>query len=159
MIPDLKIRAETAEDIGEVRNLTIAAFDGDAEARLVDRLREAACVVSLVAEVRGEIVGHLMLSTLEAPFPALSLAPVSVAPVWQAQGIGGALIREAIRLARADAIFVLGEPEYYTRFGFDVEAAVGYVSPWSGPYFMVLPLIKDLPPTGRIIYPEAFSAL
>jgi putative acetyltransferase len=100
---------------------------------------------------------------MEAPLRALGLAPVSVAPERQRRGIGDALVREAIDVARSEgweAVFVLGEPAYYRRFGFRAELAAGFGSPYAGHFLMALALRGPLPTTeGRIDYAPAFSAL
>lgn len=151
------IRPVRPEDHAGIAGLLRRAFDGDAEAGLVTALRPA--TVELVAEREGELQGHVLLSPLEAPFRALALAPLAVEPIWQGQGIGSALMREAITRAEGwDAIVVLGDPAYYARFGFSVERAAGYACAYAGPYLMVLAL-QDIPATGRILYPQAFSAL
>lgn len=98
---------------------------------------------------------------MTAPFPALGLAPVSVAPSHQRNGIGAALIRAAITAATdARAIFVLGEPDYYGRFDFDAACARDFASPYAGPYLQVLALGGPLPvTTGRIDHAPAFADL
>ncbi|WP_220432164.1 GNAT family N-acetyltransferase [Falsirhodobacter xinxiangensis] len=151
------IRDARSADHTAIAGLLRRAFDGDGEAALVTALRPAA--IELVAERDGELLGHILLSALEAPFRALALAPVAVEPVWQGQGVGAALIRAAISRASGwDAIVVLGDPAYYTRFGFSVEAAAGFACVYAGPYLMLLPL-GEVPATGRIVYPQAFSTL
>ena len=58
------------------------------------------------------------------PFRALALAPVSVAPEHQRKAIGRSLIEEGLQQARKqewDAVFALGDPAYYGRFGFRVQ--------------------------------------
>ncbi len=58
------------------------------------------------------------------------------------------------------AVFVLGEPEYDRRFGFDLELASGFSSPYAGPYSMVISLTGDLLVTsGQVDYAKAFGAL
>jgi putative acetyltransferase len=92
---------------------------------------------------------------------ALGLAPVAVRPSFQKQGVGATLIREGLDRAKDEGwmcVFVLGDPAYYGRFGFRVESAIGYSSPYSGPHFMALPF-SEVPKTGEIIYPEPFKLL
>lgn len=148
------IRPEGPGDAAQVRRVVEAAFGRAEEADLVDALRSEA-LLSLVAEEEGEVAGHLMLSALEAPFAACALAPLAVEPLWQRHGVGTALVREAIGRTGCAAMFVLGEPRFYERFGFSADLAAGYACAFSGPYFQVLPL-RDIPPTGRILYPQAF---
>jgi putative acetyltransferase len=158
------IRDERPEDAAAIRALLEAAFGGPAEADLVARLREDGDVVlALVAEDAGRIVGHVLLSRLTAPFPALALAPVAVLPARQRRGIGGRLIRAALERATAagwQAVLVVGEPAYYRRFGFDPALARGLACPYAGPYLMALALQGELAATtGDIAYPPAFAAL
>ena len=99
---------------------------------------------------------------MDAPFPALALAPVSVIPARQRTGIGSALVSTAVNRARSEgwaAIFVLGDPHFYERFGFDSEAAAGFTSPYAGRYFMMLKLSPSLSATtGELRHAPAFAA-
>jgi putative acetyltransferase len=146
-----------------VREVHRLAFASEVEPKLVDALREAGdAVISLVAESEGRVVGHVLFSRLEAPMPALALAPVAVLPDRQRQGAGSRLIEEGLRQSQEagwGAIFVVGEPAYYSRFGFDVETARGYTCPYAGEYFMVRFLAESQPLTGEIAYPAAFADL
>jgi putative acetyltransferase len=58
-----------------------------------------------------------------------------------------------------DAVFVLGNPSFYRRFGFDPERAGGFTCPYAGPHLMALFMSNDLPRTGTIDYASAFAAL
>jgi len=158
------IRDELPDDRAAIHAVVAAAFGRRAEADLVEQLREdGALAVSLVAVEGDAIVGHLVLSPMKASFRALGLAPLSVLPARQRAGIGGQLIWEA--LARVDregwrAVFVLGSPDYYQRFGFSVGAAAGFASPYAGPHFMVrLPPGSVLPPAGGVDFAPAFAVL
>ena len=161
----VNVRLEASDDHQAVRRVHLASFPGPGEADLVERLRASGdAVLSLVATEGGVLVGHVILSRMSAPFCALGLAPVAVLPDWRRQGIGANLIEEGIRCARRDgwnAVFVLGEPAYYQRFGFSAETAKNFESAYAGPYFMALSLQGvDLPAsTGSIDYPPAFAAL
>lgn len=138
------IREETDADIASVRKVIAAAFGQSDEAERVDALRTRGDVeIALVAEDEGAVIGHVMLSRMEMPANTLGLAPVSVRPDRQGQGVGSALIRRAIGEARNkgwSAIFVVGEPAFYQRFGFTARAAAGYKSPYPAPYLMALEL-------------------
>jgi putative acetyltransferase len=158
------IRDEAVSDPPAIHDVHMLAFRGSAEAKLVDQLRQSGdVVISLVAADGDRILGHVLLSLLRAPMRALALAPVGVHPDFQRQGIGSALIRKGLERARRDgweAVFVLGDTSYYSRFGFSVEAAEGYVSPYSGEHFMMLPLGPgDIPTAGQLVYPAPFGAL
>lgn len=126
----MEIRLETAADHASIRQVQRLAFGRDAEARLVDRLRiEAEGCLSLLAVVDREVVAHVLFSearlVLERDGRELTigaLGPVAVLPERQRQGLGSALIRAG--LARGFqrgwlAAIVLGNPKYYTRFGFE----------------------------------------
>lgn len=146
-----RVRLETPEDRAGVRIINQQASGGDAEAILVEALRaEGAALFGLVAEAEGEIAGHILFSRLPiamangAEVVAAALAPLAVLPAWQRRGIGSALAREGLARCRElgmPAVVVLGDPGYYTRFGFRPELARGLASPWSGPYLMALELI------------------
>jgi putative acetyltransferase len=157
------IRDETAADRQPVYDVVAAAFGQTLEAELVETLGAAGdIVISLVAEHDRRIVGHIALSKMEAPFPALALAPLSVKPDKHRMGVGSLLVKEALNRAKASgwaAIFVLGSPKYYQRFGFDVEAAKGFSSPYAGAHFMVLRLSQTLPTNGDLRHSLAFAAL
>ena len=119
---------------------------------------------SLVMEDKGRIIGHILFSRLQAPEGALALAPVSVIPGRQNSGFGSALIRAGIERARDQgwkAVFLLGEPEYYRRFGFEVTAAAKFDTPYPKAYFMALELETGYldRQTGAVTYPPPFLAL
>lgn len=160
----MRIRTETPADHAAIRAVVAAAFARPDEADLVDQLRrDGDAAVSLVAEADNEIIGHVLLSPMTAPFAALGLAPLSVLPAHQRHGVGSELMHAAIDAARATgaaAIFLLGNPAYYRRFGFSAEAAKPFASPYAGPHFMALPLVNPLPAThGAVGYAAAFGAL
>jgi putative acetyltransferase len=123
----LNIRPEIASDAEAVFRVEREAFGEEDEARLVAALHEAGHVLlSLVAELDGEVVGHILFSPMSIEsearsLPAVCLAPLAVEPAHQRQGIGGALIEAGLaelRLQGHGAVFLLGHPAYYPRFGF-----------------------------------------
>lgn len=123
----LAIRSEVPADIPVIYQLTAAAFNSDAEARLVGALRASgALLLSLVAEADGELVGHIAFSpvVIDAEGSSLvgvGLAPLAVAPMHQRQGVGGKLVEEGLRRLRHAGhrwCVVLGHANYYPRYGF-----------------------------------------
>ena len=164
------VRPEAGGDAKGIRAVHLSAFPTPAEADLVERLhRDFDSEISLVAEQAGQIVGHAMLSRMSVSagsraLRALGLGPVGVLPGAQGSGIGSGLIRSALGIAGAlgeEVVFVLGEPEYYSRFGFSAEAAAPFASPYAGPYFMALRLRPNAEPSvaGKAEYAMAFSGL
>jgi putative acetyltransferase len=158
------IRDEEPDDIRAIRKIVEEAFLQPAEAKLVDRLRDdGQAVISAVAVDAGEVIGHIMFSRMDAPFLALGMAPVAVKPSLQGIGIGSQLIRWGLAQAKADewqGVFVLGDPKYYERFGFNVALASGFESPYAGEHFMALALKGALPATsGKVEYAAAFKML
>ncbi|MHA1568067.1 MAG: GNAT family N-acetyltransferase [Alphaproteobacteria bacterium] len=161
----MDVREEKDTDHDDVRTVVEAAFGRPSEATLVDSLRrDGDARISLVAISGGDIIGHIMLSTMTAPIRALGLAPVSVMPNHQGKGTGSRLIRESLRLAKDgnwEAVFLLGEPEFYARFGFRTDIASTFASPYAGPYFMALELAQGAlkGKSGDLAYASAFASL
>ncbi len=145
----MEIRPETGADLAAVGEVNRLAFGREAEARLVDDLRDGGYArLSLVAQEEGRIVGHVMFSeavirTGGGEVGALALGPVGVIPERQGRGVGSALIREGLdRCVREGhrIVLLLGHPGYYPRFGFSAERAGNLSSPYSGDAFMALEL-------------------
>ncbi len=161
----METRDETREDVAAVERVVAAAFGRAAEAALVAALRRSGdAVISLVAEDNGEIVGHVMFSRLQAPERCLALAPVSVTPGRQNQGLGSTLIREGLARARRDgwrAVFLVGEPRFYERFGFAAASAEKFDTIYPKPYFMALELAPGSLGgcAGAVIYAAPFQGL
>jgi putative acetyltransferase len=160
----MMVRDEATADHATVRQVVQAAFGRPDEADLVDRLRrEGDAVLSLVAIDDSEIAGHAMFSRMIAPFRAVGLAPIAVLPGQQGRGVGGMLVREGLDRARLqgwEGVFVLGDPVYYRRFGFDSALAAGFISPYAGPSLMAVALGAGLSArSGPIAYAPAFALL
>jgi putative acetyltransferase len=161
------IRPAEPGDAAAIRAVLVAAFPTGAEAGLVEALtRDGDAAISLVAEHDGAVVGHVLLSRMRVSGDgrAVGLGPVGVLPGFQGGGIGAGLIEAALGIARAtgeEIVFVLGEPDYYRRFGFSAEAAAPFASPYAGPYFMALALRPGFAPpaAGEAAYARAFSDL
>lgn len=162
----MRIRPETPDLERAIRGLLLAAFPTPAEADLVDRLRRDGDLAIALAAIDDDdaVVGYVALSPMTAPMKALGLGPVAVAPDHRRRGVGSALIRQSLDSAKAcgvEAIFVLGDRAYYSRFGFDAETASGFASSYAGPYFMALSLTDAglSARSGRVDYAPAFSGL
>lgn len=160
------IRPETERDRDGIRAIHTAAFAGPAEAGLVDGLRrEGVLLHSLVAELGTAMVGHVVFARgwVGQDTPVVTVGPVGVLPDHQRVGVGSAMMRMGIDCCRDDgeaALFLLGDPCYYSRFGFSVAAAAPYVSPYAGPHFQMLELRPGaLPPQGTVQFPRAFAQL
>lgn len=162
------IRDRQPADDEAIRRLNDAAFGGTCESRLIDDLRTANCAVIELVSVDGKaVIGHILMSTLDVSVAgnsvrALALAPMSVQPGRQRQGIGSALVREALQRAQRQgwqAVIVVGHPGYYPRFGFSAVLAQPLASPFSGDAFMALELIPGALQggAGRVVYPPAFG--
>lgn len=146
------IRPETSADHARVHEINKLAFETDSEAVLVDGLRRAAKpLISLVAEINDEVVGHILFTAVaigDSPATAASmgLAPLAVHPEFQDHGVGGGLVEagiEACEAAGCEIIVTLGHPDYYGRFGFvsAVEEGISYVGQDYDPFFMVKELV------------------
>ncbi len=162
------IRGESVADHDAIRALHLTSFPSDSEADLVEALRaDGDAEISLVGDVEGQLIGHVMCSKMQAPFKALGLAPVAVHPVFRRRGFAQMLIQAALAQAKKagwEGVFVLGDPKYYRRIGFSAELAARFQSPYAGPYLMALSLQtlqnETLPAqTGDIKYAPAFAAL
>jgi putative acetyltransferase len=164
----IQVRPESPTDVPAVDELIGRAFDGRPnEVELVQRLREAdSPTVSRVATIGDKIVGHVMYSQLGlegSTSTVLTLAPVSVEPDYQNRGVGTRVI--SVSLAELDdagvpSVVVLGEPSYYSRFGFEPVSRYGITAPTGVPmaHLMILPLShSDASLVGRLVYPDAFT--
>jgi putative acetyltransferase len=165
---DAIIRPEAASDIGAVRELVGQAFGQPDEAELVERLRaDGDLALALVATGGGSIVGHaafprLHVETAGVQVPAIGLAPLAVNEAHRRQGIGARLVRAGLAqlaMQGETLAFVLGEPAFYTRFGFSLETARPFTCAYAGPHFMAMRLSEAAPRAGTIRYPAGFDAL
>jgi putative acetyltransferase len=167
------VRRARDSDAPAIRAVTTRAFDGNGDhgehvADLVDALAAGPARVSLVAELDGEVVGHVLLSRAwidveRELVEALVLSPLSVDPPVQHTGIGTGLVGAALAASEADAVpavFLEGSWDYYSRFGFVAGDSRGFTRPSAripGPAFqvVVLPAWQQWM-TGAVVYPDAF---
>ena len=164
------IRTEKTDDIVHIHAIHQEAFGRTTEGDLVDSLRPTnyfSPEFSLVAVVGDELVGHILLTRIvlkdeHKAKPVLALSPIAVKPAFQNQGIGRALITEGLRRAKYAghrAVFVVGDPNFYGRFGFERASHHGITPPADMPdeAFLVASLGgSPLTMRGQAYYPLAF---
>lgn len=162
------IRFETADDIEAIHQLTKQAFlqaphTDHTEQFIVDALRKAGVLsISLVAENEQGLVGHVAISPVSISDGAngwYGLGPISVLPNMQSKGVGSQLMQQALvelKKLGAHGCVLLGDPNYYQRFGFQVVAGLQLegVPP---EYFQALSFNSQFP-QGLVTYHGAFSA-
>ena len=156
----IEIRRERPDDVGAIREVNARAFGAPVEARLVDLLRaRGQAVISLVAQRGDQVVGHILFSPVTITnrvdeaggqacatesLRAVGLAPMSVLPEFQNQGIGSRLVRvglAACQVAGYDIVVVLGHVAFYPRFGFATATDYGLQNEYDATdAFMVLAL-------------------
>ena len=159
-----KIRQEAPGDEDAITDVVARAFAptpfGDEnDQHIVNGLREAgALVLSLVAVTGNTVIGQVALSPAKiGEGRYLCLGPVAVVPDHQRKGIGTALIVHALGVAQAygrDGVVLMGNPAYYSRFGFKVFADVTYDGDGAD-YIQVLPF--GPPPTGAVTFHPVFG--
>jgi putative acetyltransferase len=166
---ELLIRPETHDDLDAIRAINEAAFGQRFEADLVDALRrEAEPFISLVADRRGEILGHICFSPVTigddgASQRCVGLAPMAVLPAAQNSGIGSRLVRAGLDECRRRGlalVVVVGHATYYPRFGFQPASRLGLRCEYDVPddVFMALRLDETVRPAGLVKYHQAFAA-
>ena len=172
---NLKSRIALPADREPVLRVVEEAFgpdEGPRDARLVEALDDSGSTrASLVAEVEGQVVGHVQLSrswidARQALVEVLVLSPLSVTPAHQGHGIGSELLRAALVEAErlgAPAVFLEGDPGFYGTRGWDAAGPLGFTAPSAripAPAFQVA-LLPAYEPwmTGTLVYCEPFWAL
>ncbi|WIO73690.1 N-acetyltransferase [Porticoccaceae bacterium LTM1] len=164
----INIRKETNDDIQKIHDVIVSAFlnaphTDHTEQFIVRELRKAGALsLTLVAEVDGEIVGHVALSPVaisDGSTGWYGLGPISVVPDKQGEGIGSQLMLDALAELKklgAQGCVLLGDPGYYQRFGFKpIDGLILQGVP--AEYFQAA-LLKGDWPQGEVTYHEAFSA-
>jgi len=162
------IRKETDADIEAITEITIAAFNtlsisNHTEHFIIKALRAAGVLtVSLVAEVEGQIVGHIAFSPVKVTDGTkdwYGLGPVSVLPKYHKKGIGKSLVKEGLSLLKelgGQGCALVGDPNYYNRFGFkNYPELIHEGIPQE--VFLALPFNEKVP-RGTVIFHEGFLA-
>lgn len=165
---NIHIRNEQSSDIQAIFDLTKAAFNDQeysshTEQFIVNALRNSNQLrVSLVADYDNKIVGHIALSPViisDGSTDWYGLGPISVMPEYQGQGIGSKLMNaglSAIHELGATGCVLLGDPEYYARFGFKPDSRL-VLQGVPAEYFQILAFDKYIP-VGNVTYSDAFNA-
>ncbi|WDZ52604.1 N-acetyltransferase [Acinetobacter vivianii] len=165
---NISIRNEQPSDIPNIFKLTQAAFkdieySSHTEQFIVNALRDSQqLTVSLVAEYEGQIVGHIAFSPVsisDGTTDWYGLGPVSVQPEFQNQGVGSQLIHiglDKLKTLKAAGCVLLGDPEYYARFGFKAKPEL-VLQGVPAEYFQTLSFTEKMP-HGDVVYAEAFNA-
>ena len=143
----MHIRLATSLDRDDIRSVHLAAFAEDEREIVseiaVNLLEEESTpqTISLVAETEGIVVGHVAFSPVtinsNESVQGYILAPLAVKPDYQKRRIGSKLIESGIQQLsgmEVDILFVYGDPGYYSRFGFSVDAAECYIPPYKLQY-------------------------
>ncbi len=171
---NLRIRPETDEDTTRITKINDRAFGQEDEGILVQRLRRADAFdagLSLVAEVDGTVIGHILFYpvVIESGVGSnwtLALAPMAVIPELQNKGIGSALVAEGLEAARKRghrSVIVLGHAEYYPRFGFRPASRWDIKAPFEAPdeAFLALELVPGelSGKHGTVKYPAEFEGV
>jgi putative acetyltransferase len=164
----IRIRKEAPTDVAAIEDVTVAAFLNAAhtdhtEQFIVSALRNSGRLsVSLVADDNGAVIGHVAVSPVTVSGGAVGwygLGPISVAPEHQGRGIGTQLMEQALAELHklgASGCVVLGDPPYYSRFGFKAEPSL--VLPDVPPeYFQAISFVGPSP-SGTVSYHQSFAA-
>ena len=142
-----KIRIENKADFLQITEIHNQAFEGTEESQIVTELRKNENLkLSLVYENDGILVGHIAYSLIKNNNDiviGMGLAPLSVLPSHQKKGIGSKLVEYGnyqVKKMGFNQIFVLGDPKYYLRFGFEKARKYNYFRDFDpkGNHFMVL---------------------
>jgi putative acetyltransferase len=119
-------------------------------------------IISLVAEIDGQIVGHVAFSPIKISDGTTGwygLGPVSVLPDYQKQGIGKALVNKGLTLLKdigGQGCALVGPPDYYKKFGYkNYPQMIHEGVPQE--VFLVLPFTEKIP-KGIVVFHEAFKA-
>lgn len=168
----MNIRKEQPSDIEKIWDVNSEAFETDAEANLVNALRNSGCdYVSLVAETETKVVGHILFTPVELTgdenkLKLIGMGPMAVLSKYQNKGFGSELVEAGLEHCQSlgyDAVVVLGHPSYYPKFGFVPSVKYGIKSEYDVPneVFMILELVPESlnSHSGIIKYHEAFNSV
>ena len=144
---NLQVRKALESDNQSISEVVLAAF-GDVQGQEISALitglltdQSAQPLLSLVATTNGNVVGHILFTSSrigpsQRIISSAILAPLSVHPEYQNQGIGDRLIKEGLEQLKAagvELVFVLGHPGYYPKHGFSAAGIRGFDAPYPIP--------------------------
>lgn len=164
----MEIRKEGPSDTAAIEAVAVAAFKNSThsthtEQFIVRELRNSGVLsVSLVAEDGGTVIGHVAVSPViisSGTAGWYGLGPISVEPERQGGGVGTQLMKNALSELRsigAAGCVVLGEPGYYSRFGFVANPRL--VLPGIPPEYCQVIAFNGSLPAGTVTYHDAFAA-
>lgn len=176
MAGGIRLRAERRGDARTISTLVLRAYADVAysdhrEHLMIERLRDTDAYdprLSLLAEIDGEAVGHILLTRARivgtrSSVPTLALAPLSVVPEHQGAGVGRRLVKAAHEQAKMlgfESIVLVGIPSYYLQFGYVSLGRYPISLPFDAPDAdrMILPLTPDalVGVAGTVDYPKAW---
>lgn len=168
----ISIRSESKEDIQKIYLIHKQAFGQENESALIDALRETSLYdpkLSLLAIIDEKPVGHILfypltVETTNGFINTLGLVPLGVITEFQKQGVGTKLVEEGIKVAKSfgyTSVFVVGNPHYYQRFGFELVKGITNNIHEPNDRVMFLELEKDSLKNvqGVLHYPKEFEGL
>jgi putative acetyltransferase len=144
---NLQVRKAFESDKQAILDVVIAAF-GDVQGQeiavlIIDLLEDPSAqpLLSIVVTANDNVVGHILFTSAKIKHTqrmvsSAILAPLSVRPEYQNQGIGGQLIKEGLKQLKAmgvELVFVLGHPGYYPKHGFFAAGTNGFDAPYPIP--------------------------
>ena len=164
---NILIRPETSADHYAIEQLTMAAFldaphtDHNEQFIVRDLRKAGALSLSLVAELEGKVVGHLCFSPVtitDGSANWFGLGPISVSPALQGKGVGSRLMKAGLATLEANGAagcVVLGDPDFYGRFGFVTDANL--VLPGVPAEYFMARRFDDVRASGEVSYHGAFT--
>ena len=169
---NINLRPETNKDFASIAWVNDLAFKRKAEGKLINELRKLDNFdsrLSIVAEVDGEIIGHILFTPVAIindgkDYKTLTLAPMSIIPDFQNRSVGKLLVIYGLQIAKEagyESVVVLGHPSYYPKLGFKPALKWNIIAPFPAPddAFMAIELFPGSLDnvSGKVIFPSAFD--
>ena len=162
----LNVFPEINSDIDEIINIHNLAFNNKAEGKIVNHLRKnKKLTLSLICKNEKLTLGHIAFSPIynkQNQNIGVGLGPIGVLPKYQKMNVGSTLINNGIKrlkISNINPLFVLGDPKYYTKFGFTLARQFNYFCKYDidGNHFMCLGIKEKLPKKELINYCPEFD--